>query len=91
MLTSSKLDVYMWIPAILTANYLRNRSPCRSIHFKTPFELKFKKLPSLSHLKVFGCRAYRLILNKKRDKFEPTAKADCVLAGYDERKGIYCI
>ena len=51
----------------------------------------FKKLPSLSHLKVFGYRAYPLILNKKRDKFEPTSQADCVLAGYDERKGIYWI
>ena len=84
MLTSSKLDVYMWIPAILTANYLRNRSPCRSIHFKTPFELMFKKLPSLSHLKKFGCKAYLLILNKKRDK---TYCSSCLCVSWLRWKG----
>ena len=28
---------------------------------------------------------------KKRDKFEPTAKANCVMAGYDDKDGIYWI
>ena len=82
----------MWGSAILTANYLRNRSPCKSINFKSPYELKNNKLPALSHLKVFGCNAYPLILDKKqRNKFKPTALTNCVFVGYDERDGIYWI
>ncbi len=91
MLTTAKLDLYMWGSAILTANYLRNMSPCRAINFKTPFELMFNRPPSLKHLKIFGCRAYPLIVNKKRDKFEPTAQEHCVMAGYDDKVGIYWI
>ena len=70
--------------AILTANYLRNRSPCKKINFKTSFELIFKKLPSLKHLKVFGCKAYPLIVKKQCDKFEPTAHSNYKMVGYDK-------
>ena len=91
MLSTAQLSTYMWGSAILTANYLRNRSPCSAINFKTPYEMKFKKLPTLNHLKVFGCKAYPLILNKKRTKFDPTALANCVMVGYDDSNGIYWI
>ena len=35
---AAKLDKFMWESAILTANYLRNRSSCKSINFKTLYE-----------------------------------------------------
>jgi len=50
----------------------------------------FNKPPSLN-LKLFGCRAYPLIVNKKQGKFEPTAQENCVMAGYDDKVGIYWI
>ncbi len=92
MLATSGLNINIWGSAIFTANYLRNRSPCKPINFKSPYELKYNKLPALSHLKVFGCDAYPLIVDKKqRKKFLPTALANCVFVGYDERDGIYWI
>ena len=91
MLATANLSTKMWGSAILTANYLRNRSPCKPINFKSPYELKFNRLPALSHLRVFGCDAYPLILNNKRKKFEPTALTNCVFVGYDECDGIYWI
>ena len=91
MLVTAKLETFMWGAAIKTANYLRNRSPCKSINYKTPYEKMFKKPPSLNHLKIFGSKAYPLILNKKRSKFEPTAQDNCIMAGYDESDGIYWI
>lgn len=51
----------------------------------------YSKVPELSHLKIFGCKAYPLIVNKDRNKFDPTAQQNCVMAGYDERDGIYWI
>ena len=81
----------MWGSAILTANYLRNRSPCKVIDFKTPYELMFNKPANLNHLRIFGSKAYPLVLNKKLNKFEPTAHKNCILAGYDDCDGIYWI
>ena len=65
MLLTAGLETYMRGAAILTANYLRNRSPCRSINYKTPYEVTHEKLPAISHLKIFGCNAYPLNLNEK--------------------------
>ena len=91
MLLTAKLEIYVWGASDLAANHLRNRSPCKTINFKTPFVLMFDKMPSLSHLRTFGCKAYPLILNKKRNKFESTAQTNCVIAVYDESEGIYWV
>ena len=91
MMLTAKLDTFMWGSAILTANYLRNRSPCKPINFKTPYELVYGKAPGLAHLKIFGCKAFPLIVNKDRNKFDPTAQQNCVMTGYDDRDGIYWI
>jgi len=90
MMATTNLPFYMWGSAILAANYLRNRTPCKSINFKTSFELMFNKLPEIRHLRIFGCTAYPLIMTK-RNKFEPTAQANCILAGFDDSDGIYWI
>ena len=91
MLITAGVDTSLWGAAILTANYLRNRSPCKAINFKTPFELRFNEQPKLNHLRVFGCKCYPLILNKTRSKFEPKAQPNCIMAGYDESEGIYWV
>ena len=77
MMATTNLPFYMWGSAILAANYLRNRTPCKSINFNR-------------HLRIFGCTAYPLIMTK-RNKFEPTAQANCILAGFDDSDGIYWI
>ena len=64
MLRSSNLDIAYWGLAIQAANYLRNRSPSINLNFKTPFEVMFDRPLNLKHLKIFGCRAYPLILLK---------------------------
>ena len=45
----------------------------------------------MSHLKIFGCIAYPLIVNKDRSKFDPTAEQNCIMIGYDEHTSIYWI
>ena len=51
----------------------------------------FNKPPALNHLKIFWCKAYPLIVNKKKNKFEPTAQDNCIMAGYDDSVCIYWI
>ena len=66
MLIAGKVNLNLWSTAIDTANYLRNRSPSIVLNNKTPYEALFKHAPSVMHLKVFGCEAYPLEINKKR-------------------------
>ena len=46
----------MWAEAVVTANYIRNRTPVGA-HGKTPWEAFFGKTPSVGHMRVFGVRA----------------------------------
>ena len=43
---------------MLTAVYLYNRTPNSSIEFKTPYFLKYKKMPNISNIRVFGSLTY---------------------------------
>ena len=43
---------------MLTAVYLYNRTPNSSIEFKTPYSLKYKKMPNISNIRVFSSLAY---------------------------------
>ena len=65
MLWSSFLGLGFWYEAVKTAVYLKNRSP-HSAREKTPYELWTGTVPSLAHLRVFGCRCYALVPDKKR-------------------------
>jgi hypothetical protein len=48
-----------------TTNYLQNRSPTKVIpHGKTCIEIWTRKKPNLSHLKIFGSKAFCIDLEK---------------------------
>lgn len=50
----------IWPEIIKTAGHIHNRTPMRKHSWKTPFEKVTGKKPNMSHLRVFGCRAYAL-------------------------------
>jgi transposase InsO family protein len=58
MLHAAGLPMSFWSYAVRTAVYLRNRSPTRALNNITPHEAWRGEKPDLSHLRVFGCRAY---------------------------------
>jgi len=65
------------------AAYFLNRTPTRSLGWKTPFEIAYKKKPLLAHLYIYGCRAYPLRKQIARtDKLTPRALIGC-LVGFD--------
>jgi hypothetical protein len=91
MIISANANLNLWSAAIDTANYLRNRSPSSALNGMTPYEALYKKKPKINHLVIFGSDAYPLEMTNKRDKFEPTARSNCIMIGYGNKEGIYWV
>jgi transposase InsO family protein len=88
MLEAAKLDGSYWGDAIVAANYIRNRLPTRALTNKTPYEAFYNRKPSLTHLRVFGCKAYALIDDSKRGKFDAKSEL-CMMIGYAHQYKAY--
>jgi len=70
MVVKFGLPIYLWSEAILTTNYLVNRSSMHSNQAIT-FDKKFsRKKPSISHLKVFSYIVHYYVPKKTRTKLE---------------------
>lgn len=54
----ARLPEELWPEIYMAAGYLLNRTPCKKLHWKTPFEILHGSKPDLSHLRVYGCKAY---------------------------------
>jgi len=82
MLFDAKLPRKLWAEAVVTANYLRNRSPCSASPLKTPYELFFDDKPDVNHLRVFGCTAYAHVPAERRDKLDARSQKG-IFVGYE--------
>jgi hypothetical protein len=82
LLITSQLPTKLWGEAASTACYLRNRSPTGSFE-ATPYELFYKQKPDVSHLRVFGCKAYTLVPAQQRKKLDPKS-AIGAFVGYEQ-------
>ncbi|XP_049373845.1 uncharacterized protein LOC125838861 [Solanum verrucosum] len=76
----SHLPLRFWGECVLTSVYLINRIPSTVLKGKTHYELLYKTLPSLDHLRVFGCLAFASEV-KKTDKFSSRV-VPAVFLGY---------
>lgn len=87
MLLDAGLSLQYWGEAVMTAVYLQNRLPTKATN-KTPFELWNGEKPDLSHIRIFGCKAFAYVPKEKRTKFDDRA-TEAVLVGYSERSKGY--
>jgi hypothetical protein len=58
MLKTANMPGEFWGEAVVTAVYILNRAPTRSLEGKTPYEVWHGKKPSVHHLRTFGCVVY---------------------------------
>jgi len=76
----SHLPLHFWVECISAIVHIINRLPTPILSHHTPFEKLYKKIPSYSHLRVFGCLAYATNVHVPH-KFAPRA-TKCVFIGY---------
>ena len=72
MLIDSKLPQHILEQVVDTTYYILNRSMVRHILKKTPYELLNVQTPSISRLRIFGCKCF--MHNNGKDplgKFDP--------------------
>jgi hypothetical protein len=81
MLENLGLGEEMGAEAMVTASYTHNRLPSR-VHGKTPWEKLFGEKPDVSHMRVFGARAYMHIPKENRKKMLSISERG-VFVGYE--------
>ncbi|GJW29288.1 retrovirus-related pol polyprotein from transposon TNT 1-94 [Tanacetum coccineum] len=88
MLSASKLPLFFWAEAIVTACYTQNRSIIILTHEKTAYHIINDRKPSIKHLHIFGCTCYLTRdgenLDKMKEKGDP-----CILVGYSTQSKGY--
>lgn len=78
----------LWVEALQTASYIRNRCESRADISASPFELFWGIKPSVQHLRVYGCDAVALIKGQNISKLHPKG-INCRLVGYSSSQKGY--
>jgi hypothetical protein len=80
MLDEHRTPRRFWADVISTICYISNQIFLHSILHLTPFDIRFGRKPSFSHLRHFGCKCFVLKCGNL-DKFE-SRSSDGILLGY---------
>ena len=67
---------------------MQNRVPHKSVVGVTPFKSLMGLKPYVSHLRVFGSKAWARIPYDKRKSFQPQS-SECILLGYADDEKYY--
>jgi hypothetical protein len=83
MILAQGLEFEFWGETVNKVVYIKNRCPTKVLDSKTPQEAWSGRKPDVSHLKVFGCKAFARVPDEKRTKLE-SKSMPYVLLGYNE-------
>jgi hypothetical protein len=74
----------------MTAVYVQNRSPHKTLRNMTPKEAFTGVKPEVGHLRIFGCPVYIHVPKEKRIKLDPSGRKG-TFVGYNESSKAYRI
>ncbi|KAK8685928.1 hypothetical protein V6N13_124959 [Hibiscus sabdariffa] len=86
MMSHSDLPISFWGHALETAAFTLNRVPSKSVQ-KTPHKMWTGKRPSMSFMKIWGCKAY--VKHQMSTKLEPKSHKFTFVGYPKETKGYY--
>ncbi len=83
MIFAQRLGFEFWGETVNMALYIKHQCPTKAIDSKTLQEAWSGRKLNVSHLRVFGCKAFAHVLNEKRTKLK-SKSMPCVFLGYHE-------
>ena len=86
MMAQANLPISYWGDALLTATYVLNRVPSKSVT-TTPYELWTNRKSNISHLRPWGCAAYVHNTSSKYGKSGPRGKKSIFVRYPEVSKG----
>ena len=85
-MAQANIPISYWGDAFLTATYVLNRVPSKSVT-STPYELWTGRKPNLSNLKPWGCATYVHDSSHKYRKLGPKGKKSTFIRYLEHSKG----
>jgi hypothetical protein len=89
LLKQRGMPAVFWREAVVTAVYILNRSPTKTLNGRTPYESWHGRKPAVSHLRVFGCLTFTIELGHI-GKLDDRSTLG-VFISYMEGSKAYCI
>ena len=83
LLLEAKMPKYFWGEALEAAIYLYNRTPHSSLNYKSPYEVRYNRSPSLDNIRIFGSIAY---YSRSKPKKLESRTRKAILLGYSDAK-----
>ena len=91
LLAHACMPLRFWDEAVITACFLINRLPSRTIQNTTPLNRLFNTSPDYSFLRTFGCACWPCLRRYNNNKLQFRSKR-CVFLGYSPlHKGYKCL
>ncbi|KAL4089751.1 hypothetical protein QTP88_024723 [Uroleucon formosanum] len=87
MICAKNLDVSLWAEGENTAVYTLNLTGISSQKGKPPYELYYKVVPYIKHLRVFGTVVYTHIPKQKRRNWDPKSEKGIFVGYSNSTKG----
>jgi len=78
------LPEFLWEYAVSHSSYLHNRTYTRTLDNKTPYEMRFKIKPNVSHLREFGAPVWVLLQGQKVPRKMESKSRRRVFISYDD-------
>ncbi|MCO5613533.1 hypothetical protein L7F22_067810 [Adiantum nelumboides] len=88
MLAHASLPRSYWAEACNTSVYIQNRSPTHALQDMTPFQAYYRRKPTVSYFRVFGCSAFVHIPKEKRQKLDFKSRK-LLFLGYSAESDAY--
>ena len=83
MMEAKNLPPKYWAEAINYVAYIQNRVPHKQLDCMTPFEAWSGHKPDVTHLRIFGSKAWARIPTEKRKDLQPQIQ-ECLFVGYSK-------
>ena len=89
LLADSKLPISFWGEAVVCANFLRNRLPCKGLNGKSPYEIRYGKKFDIRRLRPFGARCTVMKHSSKISGDKAKSRSyKGIMVGYSDPFGI---